>query len=414
MLSRLRWLYPGLNIKRWVITVILGLCFVIFGSAWLSQTLKLTWELKILDVLLVIFGIGLIFFGINRMIKSIIKVFLPELKGRHVIDILVEKRHLLRGPKIVAIGGGTGLSSLLAGLKRYTTNITAIVTVADDGGSSGRLRREFDILPPGDIRNCLVALAEAEPMMRKLFQYRFDKDSDLRGHNFGNLFITAMTQLTGDFEKALKESSKVLAIKGEVLPSTLSKVKLMAHFKDGGIAEGETNIPKQEREIDKVFLKPLGCTPNHEALKSIRSADLIILGPGSLYTSILPNLVIKELAEEIKNSRVLKIYVCNIMTQHGETDGFCASDHLKALVKHTSSKIIDTCFVNTGRIPQRFLEKYSGEKSFPVVVDRENIEKMGFSVVEGNFVFAGDFIRHDSSQLAKRIMEVYFEQKRAT
>ena len=410
MLRKIKWLYPGLNIKRWIFAIAFGIFLIIFASLSIS-TVQIQF-LKLLDIFLIILGCFIIYLGIRSIIKTILKAFLPGYKHRPLIDLLIEQQHLIKGPKIVAIGGGTGLSSLLAGIKEYTTNITAVVTVADDGGSSGRLREEFNILPPGDIRNCLVALAEAEPLMRKLFQFRFNKNSQLKGHNFGNLFITAMTQLTGDFEKALKESSKVLAIRGEVIPSTLNKIKLLARFKDGKITEGEANIPKQEKEIDMVFLRPVNCQPNVEALRRIREADIIILGPGSLFTSILPNLLIKEITQEIVNARALKIYICNIMTQHGETDNFRASDHLKALIAHTHPRIVEICVVNTGKIPEEYLKKYEKEKSYPVIPDVDVIKNMGYKVVEGDFLSLGDFVRHNSKKLAQKIIEIYINERR--
>ncbi len=403
---KIRWLYPGLKIKRWIFTTLTGVLLIIFGTYRFVKDVNF---LRILDISIVILGIIGVFVGIKFMLRSILRLFSP-FKERELLDIVLEKRYLTKGPKICTIGGGTGLSAVLAGIKEFTSNITAIVTVADDGGSSGLLRKEFDILPPGDIRNCLVALAEAEPLMRELFQFRFSKDSHLKGHNFGNLFITAMTKLTGDFEKALEASSKVLAIRGKVIPSTLTKVRLSARFKDGDFIEGETNIPKKEKEIERVFLNPT-CSANPRALESIRNADIIILGPGSLFTSIIPNLLIKELTQEIVNSKALKIFICNIMTQHGETDNFTASQHLKALISHSHPKVVDVCLVNIQKIPNELLDKYSKEKSFPVKADVEEIEKMGYRVVTADLISASDYVRHDPKKLARKIMEVWIEYK---
>jgi uncharacterized cofD-like protein len=357
-----------------------------------------------------IIGVWLVIQALKKIFRSIVSLFLPE-KEEKFIDIVYQKRQLAKGPKVVAIGGGTGLSTLLHGLKEHTDHNSAIVTVADDGGSSGRLRQQFDILPPGDIRNCLVALADAEPMMHKLFQYRFDKDSEFSGHNFGNLFITVMTQLTGDFEQAIKESSKVLAIRGQVIPSTLSKVKLVAKHPDGTQTEGEAKIPQAHRPIDEVYLKSqdnaaTSATP--EAMRAIYDADIIILGPGSLYTSIIPNLLIKEITEAVVNSKAIKFYICNIMSQRGETDNFNASDHLRVLIAHSHPRIIDYCVINNGRIPQDTLKKYEEEDCTFVSPDVDNITRLGYKIIAENFVNINNgLVRHDDLRLAQEIIRVF-------
>jgi uncharacterized cofD-like protein len=320
------------------------------------------------------------------------------------VDILYHRRQIGRGPKIVAIGGGTGLSVLLNGLKEYTSNITAIVTVADDVGSSGRLRQQFDILPPGDIRNCLVALADASALMRDLFQFRFEEGSELAGHSFGNLFITAMTRLTGDFEKAVKETSKVLALRGQVVPSTLNNVLLAAQYQDGSITEGEEKIPQAHKPIRKVFLKPAQPQATPEAIKAIEEAQIIVLGPGSLYTSILPNLLIKEITDTIVASGAIKVYVCNVMTQPGETDGYTASDHARAIINQAHPKVFDYCLVNMGEIPKEILKRYAAEKSYPVASDSEKIKNMGYRLIEDDIVLTDGFIRHDPLKLTKIIV----------
>jgi uncharacterized cofD-like protein len=336
--------------------------------------------------------------------RSFIAIFAPSTKDTQLVDMLYQKKQLSHGPKIVVIGGGTGLSVLLSGLKEYTYNITAIVTVADDGGSSGRLRQQFDILPPGDIRNCLVALADAPTLMRDLFQFRFDKDSEMSGHNFGNLFITVMTRLTGDFEKAIKETSKVLALRGQVIPSTLNNVVLVAQHKDGSTTEGENNIPKLRIPINKVYLKPSEHPATSEAIKAIEEAQIIVLGPGSLYTSIIPNLLIKEITDSIVASGAIKIYVCNIMTQPGETEGYSASEHIKTLIGHSHPRIFDYCILNARDIPDETLKRYEQENSYLVINDTEKIAKMGYRVIEDDIVAISDVIRHDSSKLAKIIL----------
>jgi len=399
----LKWFYPGIGIKRWVGLSAFGVALLIIGTANLKA--GQFWLIQFLDALVVISGIIILILGIKRMMRSFIAVFVPSSRGTELFDLLYQKKHLSRGPRIVAVGGGTGLSVLLSGLKSYSSNISAIVTVADDGGSSGRLRQQFDVLPPGDIRNCLVALADAPALMRDLFQFRFDKNSEFSGHSFGNLFLTVMTRLTGDFEKAIKETSKVLALRGQVIPSTLGDVTLVAHYQDGSMVAGEEQIPKAKKKISNVSLAPEQPLATPDAIKAIKEAQIIVLGPGSLYTSIIPNLLIKEITREISESEAIKVYVCNVMTQPGETDGYSVSDHIKALVSHSSGRILDYCVVNNGEVPEEVLKRYSGENSLLVVNDRKNIENLGYRLVEEDFSMIQDgVIRHDAEKLARIIL----------
>lgn len=419
-LFNIKWFYPGIRIKRWILLLILGILLIATGLAGGLLTLRSSNIASIHSRILVaaytldfIVGVWLVVQAVKKIFRSIVTLFLPQ-EEEKFIDIVYQKRQLARGPKIVVIGGGTGLSTILHGLKEYTNHNSAIVTVADDGGSSGRLRQQFNILPPGDIRNCLVALADTEPLMRKLFQFRFDKDSEFAGHNFGNLFITVMTQLTGDFEQAIKESSKVLAIRGHVIPSTLSRVTLVAEHKDGTQTEGEKNIPETGIPIDKVYLKPQGNPATPEATRAIQDADMIVLGPGSLYTSIIPNLLIKEITEAIVNSKAIKFYVCNIMTQHGETDNFTVSDHLRVLIAHSHSRIIDYCIVNNGSIPQDIIEKYKLEHSSFVDVDLDKIRSLGYKVIADNLVSVSNkVIRHNDLKLAQIIVKIFNSKRHA-
>jgi len=398
-----KWLYPGIGFKRWVVLGAFGVFLLVIGSSRLhTEEYKI---IRVLDIIVILCGIIILILGIKRMIRFFITAFLPASKGNELVGFLYQKQQLGRGPRVVAIGGGTGLSALLSGLKEYTSNITAIVTVADDGGSSGRLRQQFDILPPGDIRNCLVALADAPALMRDLFQFRFDAKSELSGHSFGNLFITVMTRLTGDFEKAIKETSKVLALRGQVIPSTLSKVSLVAEHKDGTVTEGEEKIPKAHLPISRVYLKPEQAEATQEAIKAINQAQVIVLGPGSLYTSIIPNLLIKEITDSIVASGAIKIYVCNIMTQPGETDDFKASSHIKALASHSHPRVFDYCVVNLGNIPEQVIKRYADDGSSPVISDRKYIESMGYRVVEDDsIIIEGGVIRHDPLRLGKIIV----------
>lgn len=305
--------------------------------------------------------------------------------------------------RIVVIGGGTGLGTILRGLKLLTSHLTAIVAVGDDGGSSGRLRREFGILPPGDIRNCLVALADLEPLMERLMQYRFSGDSPLAGHNFGNLFLTAMTDITGDFEAAIKESSKVLAVRGQVLPATLENVVLQAELTDGTMISGESKISRSKLPIRRLCIEPEGSRPVPEALNAIKEADVIIIGPGSLYTSIIPNLLVKEIAQAIRGANALKIYICNAMTQPGETDCYRASDHIRAIVNHSGEGLIDIAVVNTEPVPPEILERYIEEGAQPVVADFDMIKSYGVTPIGAKIITKSNVIRHDAFKLAKMI-----------
>ena len=401
--SMLKWFYPGIGIKRWIGLIIFGVLLLIFAASHLRS--EEFFGIQIMDSIILFSGIIILILGIKRMMRSFFVAFIPASRGVELFDIIYHNKQLSRGPKIAVIGGGTGLSVLLSGLKQFTSNISAIVTVADDGGSSGRIREEFNILPPGDIRNCLVALADAPILMRDLFQFRFGANSQLSGHSFGNLFITVMTQLTGDFEKAIKETSKVLALRGQVIPSTLDKIILIAEHGDGSTTVGENQIPKTHRSIKKVYLKPEESKATPGAIKAINEARIIVFGPGSLYTSIIPNLLIKEITEAIVHSEAIKVYVCNVMTQPGETDGYSVSDHVKALAAHSHPKVIDYCVVNTGEIPQGILKRYAGQNSYLVVNDRKKIEDMGYRVIEDDFgIIEDNVIRHDAIKLSKIIL----------
>lgn len=326
---------------------------------------------------------------------------------------------LSKGPKIVAIGGGTGLSVLLRGLKEHTSNITAIVTVADDGGGSGMLREDLGMLPPGDIRSCILALANTEPTMEKLLQYRFS-EGILKGQNFGNLFIAAMNSIYGSFEMAIRETSNVLAVTGKVLPMTLEKVKLCAILENGCVVEGESGIPSKTKEvgskIDCMYMKPKTSFPLEEAIEAIKEADLIVLGPGSLYTSIIPNLLVNNIVNTIHSSDAAKVYICNVMTQPGETDEFSLSDHVSAILKHSKEGFLDYVIGNTEEIPEDILNKYTIDGSSPVLVSKEDEEFLNsknIKLIKDKLInIKKDYIRHDNSGLSKLIMKIAKEDKK--
>src|SRR5665213_1238583 len=355
----LRWLTPGLEIKRWLLLLMFAELVLVLGFAYglkaAYSTLELprqfyyvTLQFLPYPVRALIFGamgVGLLVFSYLKLTQSVLGPFLPGNNSSSMVEVIHAFRLKSRGPRIVAIGGGTGLSSLLRGLKDYTSNLAAIVTVAYDGGSSGRLRDEYRILPPGDFRQCLIALADAEPLMKQLFDHRF-KEGSLEGHSFGNLFIMAMADVTGNFERALRESGKVLAVKGTIIPSTLQDVTLVASI-NGHTVEGESKIPMQNAPISQVFLKPDGAQVNPEAAQAILNAELVVIGPGSLYTSILPNLLVEGMVEAIKASPALKVYICNLASQEGETEGYNVDDYLRVLHEHVGANIFDFVLVNS-------------------------------------------------------------------
>jgi uncharacterized cofD-like protein len=330
-----------------------------------------------------------------------------------------------RGLRIVAIGGGTGLSTLLRGLKAYVgsdgrwsiATLSAIVTVTDEGGSSGVLRKEFGMLPPGDIRNCIVALAEEEQLLSQLFSYRFDTDSALKGHALGNLFLVALKEITGSFDRAVLAASEVLAIRGEIYPSTLSDIRLRATLADGTELIGELAIsgsvigekpPTQQRHarIVQLSLDPPDAVPVDKALEALEKADLILIGPGSLYTSILPNLVIRQLSEALRSARALRVYICNVMTQPGETDGYSAEQHLAAIVEH-AGLVVDVMVMNGRRPSEAILESYAAQNQFPVQFDVDAIRDLGVTSFFGDIISEGNFVRHDHAALADNIFRLY-------
>ncbi|HWJ02872.1 MAG TPA: YvcK family protein [Verrucomicrobiae bacterium] len=423
-----KWLYPNLGVKRWFVVATVGIFLFALGLAVTNNGIALGYiEYRLKELVYLITGqnywtavpagitisaVGafLTFFGIRQMFSAMVGVLLPEHENK-IVDLIYEKNHLSRGPKIVVIGGGTGLSVLLRGLKKYTSNLTAIVSVSDDGGSSGRLREDLGILPPGDIRNCLVALADTENLMDKLFSYRFDQGGALAGHNLGNLLIAGMNDIAGDFQQAIEQLSKVLAVRGQVLPSTLENVILGAELQDGSVVYGERNFTSFTSPIKRVFLEPNCCQPVNEALTAISEAEAIVLGPGSLYSSIIPNLLVTEIQQAVRKSRALKLYVCNVMTEPGETVGYSASQHLKALVEHCGTGLAERVIVNAKEIPAGLLEKYKSLGSTPVKADTKALAGMGIKVVEEDLIYETDLVRHHPEKLAKCIIHQIFRSK---
>lgn len=419
-----RWLQPGLGVKRWVGVIFLGTTFLSIGFALflldIYRKAPTTWwlplityaSLKPLPRLLRVavfglMGVGTVLWGVFGLNRSLLKPYLRP--GAMVVDTLTEHRQLQSGPKIVAIGGGHGLATLLRGLKKYSHNIHAVVTVADDGGSSGRLRETMGVLPPGDIRNCLAALSDDEDLLTHLFQYRFanGKDAGLTGHSFGNLFLGSLTEITGSFEKAIAESGRVLAVHGRVYPSTLENVNLVADVEspDNGQVtrvEGESRIPNTPGKIRRVWLKPASPPAFPRAIRSILSADLIVIGPGSLYTSLLPNLLVEDIAGAIRASRALKVYVCNVATQTGETDGFCCGDHVQVLEDHVGVGLFDVVLANDTMppTPGKTIHWVKTEAHLPT---RRLIHKA--DLIDAEYPW-----RHDSGKLTQVLIDLLNER----
>jgi len=407
----LRWLTPGLQIKRWLLLLMASELVLVLGVGYalkeIYRTLTLPraffyitlqfWPYWARASIFGILGVGLLVISYLKLTQSVLGPFLPGSSTSSIIDAIHTFRLRGRGPRIVAIGGGTGLSALLRGLKTYTSNLSVIVTVADDGGSSGRLRDEYRILPPGDFRQCLIALADAEPLMKQLFDHRF-KEGSLGGHSFGNLFIMAMADVTGNFERALRESGKVLAVKGTIFPSTLQDVTLVASI-NGSTVEGESKIPQQNAPIGHVFLKPDGAQVNPEAAQAILNAELIIVGPGSLYTSILPNLLVEGMVEAIKASPALKLYICNVAAQPGETDGYGVADYLRVIDEHVGANIFDYVMVNsnTAHAP-------TGGQSAVVFGQADTTGHPDVRFVPADVVNVRIPSHHDPDKLARTIM----------
>ena len=444
-----KWLYPGMGMKRWGFLALLGLLVLMAGAAvsiesrqedvfplpyraanWIIKHVHLGVSPGFLGAGMIVLGGVLSIAALLAMVRSVAIVLEPELSAGELVDVIYRRRKLAQGKRIVVIGGGTGLSTMLRGLKQYTSNITAVVTVADDGGSSGKLKRQLNILPPGDIRNCLVALADDETQMTELFQFRFgsavkpemikssalnpdqnslayDYGEGLRDHAFGNLLIAAMCAINeGDFEKAVKETSRVLNIRGRVLPSTVTHVHLRGEMEDGTFVDGESAIAHSPKKIKRITMVPEDACPLGDVIDAIDNAELIVLGPGSVYTSIIPNLLVGGVVEALHRSKAKKVYICNVMTQPGETDGFSAFDHVRTIEMHARKKVFDYVLVNRERPKQQLMEKYDRVKSVLVEPDTDRIKSEGYRPIGGDFINQTDVVRHDANKLAKAIMKL--------
>ena len=419
----LKWLQPGLGVKRWVITILLGTTIISLGLAIfvldLYRRAPETWWLPLVSfaslkslprlIRVLIFetlGVLIIIWGIIGLNRSLIGPFLRP--GHTIVDRLEKHQSRKHGPKIVAIGGGHGLSTLLRGLKTASHNIYAVVTVADDGGSSGRLRENLGILPPGDVRNCLAALSDDEDLIAQLFQYRFsDSDGSLKGHSFGNLFISSMAEITGSFEQAIAESGRVLAVSGRVLPASLENVSLAADVIDPESGKtvritGESKITEASGIIKRVMLEPSNPAVYPEVIQAILSADIVVVGPGSLYTSILPNLLVRDITAAIKAAHGLKIFVCNVATQKGETEGFSCGDHLKVIEDHIGTNIFDIIVANDIP-PQNFNKNVEG-------VEVEDDLRKSYAVYKNDLIDEDHPWRHDPAKVTRVLMDLFRER----
>ncbi len=408
------WGVPRAKMIRLGLLLAVGLILICLSITFAIDYYSKGIPFVILMIILALLGVVSVLFALKLLARTIFSALnhykKNSLNPEGLSSLLNEKRISVKGPKIVAIGGGTGLSTMLRGLKQYTSNLTALVTVADDGGGSGVLREDLGMLPPGDIRNCILALANTEPIMQKLLQYRF-QDGMLKGQSFGNLFLAAMDGISDSFEEAVKKMSDVLAVTGKVLPITLDDVRLCAETDNGNTILGEFNIGHRDltddSKIERVYFNQQNVKPLNEAIEAIMEADIVVLGPGSLYTSIIPNLLVGGVCEALQKTKAIIVYVCNVMTQPCETQGYTLSDHVKAIEKHTKKGIIDFCVVNNSSIPDELRERYLVDGAELVKVDSDVVEKMGIELITGDFkAVNNNLVRHDSNKLAKKIIEL--------
>ena len=424
MMKRLvRWLYPGLGIKRWMLLFSLGLVVLVFGVTLVlnyqflsfieEQIFRLIYQMTgqynyaiiaFWGIVIALAGAACMLMSIRKLVKRVFALLAPE--ESKVSEQMLNRVLLAKGPKVVAIGGGHGLSMLLRGLKDKTSNLTAIVTVADDGGSSGRLREEMDIIAPGDLRNCLVAMADKESLLEESFQYRFGGKGELAGHSLGNLFIAALIEEFGNAENALKAASRILNVRGQVIPATTDKVRLSAVMADGATVVGETEIAAYPSRIVRLSTIPADAHAVPAAADAILSADLVVLGPGSLYTSILPNLLVPDILRALRSSSAPCLYVCNVMTQPGETDYFTVGDHLKALTSHIGPGVIDFVLANDGRPSEEVIRRYAAAGAYPVAIDEEEVKKQGATLIQADLLGEARGAVHDAAVLADELIRL--------
>jgi len=421
-----KWLYPGMNLKRWLLFFALGVILVgmgitlffnyqfvgfieatVFNYVYSSTGAHYQTVVSLMGVMTVIVGIICMVFATRKIIKTIMDSVMPGEK-EPLRELIFTQRKLNKGPAVVVIGGGTGLSVLLRGIKHITGNCTAVVTTGDDGGSSGRLRKEMGMVPPGDMRNCLIALADTEPLMEKVLQYRFKTNTSMEGHNLGNLFIAAMTDIEGNIEDGLTAICDILKVRGHVWPSSSDDLQLKAEMEDGSIVVGESSITASKKRIVKLMTEPECPRASQSAVKAIMDADAIILGPGSLYTSVIASLVVPGIKEAVINSKAVKIYVCNVMTQPGETDGYGAYDHVKTIINHMGAQCLDYVVVNEQKASAQQIAEYEKEGAAPVAPDVEKIEALGIDAVPASLLNDSNLVRHNPIKLAKTIITLIY------
>lgn len=431
-MSMPRWLHLGMSIKRWLVLLIVGITLLALSAGYFAKWLYETpfhfphWVAvvtlqglgrEVRGALFLALGVTVTTIALMRLNRTVINALLPRGEAR-VVDLIYQKRQRQRGPRIVAIGGGTGLSVLLAGLKEHTDKLTAIVTVADDGGSSGRLRRELNILPPGDFRQCLVALADVQPLMSSLLQYRFREGSGLEGHNLGNLMMAAMADITGNFELGLRGMGRVLAVQGQILPATLEDVTLVAELGDKSRVHGESNMHSDHASgdvnlegrapIERLFLKPANAVGYPEAVQAILDADIVVIGPGSLYTSVLPNLLVKDIARALAASASYKVFVCNVATEPGETDRYSARDFVAAIERHVGFPVFDAVIANT-RLDAAQPPYWHSDVVASNFQDTRDVEVISADVVDED-----NAVRHDAGKLARTVLRAWLRRARAS
>jgi uncharacterized cofD-like protein len=431
-----------MRVKRWIAVIFVGVFLSNFGAALLiigfmsRDNRGLAGQFYTYAALGFLVGGLFLLTGVYRLMKSLAELLARRGRDKDLVDVAFERRYLGLGPRVVALGGGTGMSTLLEGLKDYTAQVTAVVSVADDGGSSGRLRREFDMLPPGDIRKCLVALSDESPLLGELMQYRFSEadaagparreasseapaptgpadKAELAGHSFGNLFLTVLWRLTGDFGEAVRQAGRILSIRGRVIPSTLDRVSLVATYQDGSAVTGQRQISENAKRIDRIQLRPKPGPASSDILEALDQADLIVIGPGSLYTSVLPNLLIEGVTEAIRRSTAAKVYVANIVSQEGETRGYDLKDHLEAVRRHTGASPFDLVLVNSSSLPPPVLKKLREDGGVAVRYDPGNFGENGSDLrfVEADLAGRENVLRHDPRKLGRTLMALLARER---